>query len=78
MDEIEDSESINWSCNIGRTGRVVRGTIGLACLGIGIWLLLTDRAAFWATGLCAIGAFAIFEALKGWCAIRAIGMRTPF
>jgi hypothetical protein len=66
-----------WSCNIKKRGRILRLVLGLLLLGIGIWLLLGSDHDFWATGLCAIGGFSVFEGAVGWCAIRAMGFRTP-
>lgn len=67
-----------WTCNIGLRGRLFRGALGLLTLGAGIYLLLAVDAAFWGSGLCAFGGFAVFEAIVGWCAIRAMGIRLPF
>jgi len=47
----------------------------LAC---GVYLFGWTEHAFWGFGAIASGAFAVFEAIKGWCAIRAMGIRTPF
>ena len=68
----------NWSCNIDTRGRVIRGLAGLIALAGGIYLLIATDSAFWSTGLCTLGAFALFEAVKGWCALRALGVRLPF
>lgn len=67
-----------WSCNIEIKGRVIRGIIGLILLALGIYLLVKLDQAFLGTGLCTLGAFAVFEAIKGWCALRAMGIRLPF
>lgn len=67
-----------WTCNIGKGGRILRGIVGLVALAGGIVLLIWSEHDFWATGLCTLGAFAIFEALKGWCALRALGIQIPF
>jgi hypothetical protein len=60
--------------NIDRTGRIARG--------IGAALLLTG-SAFAFTALPWLGVvlllscvFVAFEALRGWCALRACGVRT--
>ena len=66
-----------WTCNIGIRGRVFRGILGLLLVGLGLYLILKADQAFWGTGLCTLGAFAIFEAIKGWCALRAMGIRLP-
>lgn len=68
----------NWNCNIGTGGRIFRGVLGFAALAAGLYLVLATEHAFWGTGLCAIGAFGIFEAVKGWCALRAVGIQLPF
>ena len=62
--------------NIGKSGRLARG-------GFGLIFLLTAAVLFpqsgWLAGLFAIaGGFTIFEALRGWCAVRACGIKTPF
>ena len=60
--------------NIGRTGRIIRGLIGVA--------LLVSSVAAWrvhwlaGVGLAAGGVFCLFEALRGWCVARACGLKT--
>jgi Flp pilus assembly protein TadB len=63
-----------FSPNISKTGRRVRGGIAvLLFLGAGfafafcIWLGLA---------LLLSGVFVLFEALRGWCALRACGIKT--
>jgi hypothetical protein len=60
--------------NIAGKGRLVRGLMGLALLlgaafslGVSVWL---------AVPLAAAGVFGLFEALRGWCAARACGIKT--
>ncbi len=62
--------------NIGRWGRLVRGLGGLALLGAGLWC----RANWpWlALGLAMVGVFGLFQALRGWCLMRACGVTTRF
>lgn len=62
------------SRNIDNKGRLVRGLAALALLvasGFGFassaWLGIT---------LLASGVFVAFEALRGWCALRACGIKT--
>ncbi len=63
-----------FSRNIDRSGRIVRGTIA-AGLFIGAWfafgvsLLLGIVLTVWAL-------FTLFEALRGWCIVRACGIKT--
>jgi Inner membrane protein YgaP-like, transmembrane domain len=63
-----------FSSNISKTGRRVRGGVAVLlflgagfafafCLWLGLALLLS-------------GAFVFFEALRGWCALRACGIKT--
>lgn len=71
------------TCNIDRKGRASRALAGGAAIalaaalasvvwssGLGVW--------GWAmvTGLALLGAFGLFEAAYGWCAIRAMGFKT--
>ncbi|MCC5830534.1 MAG: hypothetical protein JJU36_13895 [Phycisphaeraceae bacterium] len=77
------------TCNIDSRGRRVRLLGGLFCgvVGIGVLvaaLLGTGRDggvgtwAWWVGGgFLAGAAFTIYEARAGWCALRAMGIRTP-
>ena len=60
--------------NIDRTGRIVRGLMGLALLA-GAALSFTE-SVWLALGLAAAGAFALIEAFRGWCLARACGIKT--
>jgi len=72
-------------CNIDRKGRLARLYSGILAIALGIILaLLTYVSVLPATiGWLAVagsifgGAFAIFEARKGWCIVRAVGIKTP-
>ena len=62
--------------NIDSKGRLIRAFIALLflvgaafALNINVWLAL---------GLFAGGVFVAFEALRGWCALRACGIKTKF
>jgi hypothetical protein len=71
-------------CNIDSKGRKYRAISGLCCLSAGIALLASAflwPALFWQllimsafVALC--GVFQIFESWKGWCAFRAMGLKT--
>ncbi|GMU24075.1 MAG: hypothetical protein AMXMBFR13_41520 [Phycisphaerae bacterium] len=70
------------TCNIGRRGRRIRAINGLILLTAGILLLIFLWPPAWwvwllAAGLVLGGLFSLFEARVGWCAIRAMGLRTP-
>ncbi len=60
--------------NIDRNGRIVRATLGTV-------LVIGGAAAlFWRVWagitLLAYGAFVLFEAWRGWCVMRACGIKT--
>jgi len=71
-------------CNIDARGRRARIVGGLVCCGVG--MLLGGIAYFrfeilsWlgviAGILLAGGVFQIFEGIMGWCAARAVGIKT--
>lgn len=69
---------MDWQCNIDRRGRLFRGILGLLLLGAGLWLVIGTERDFRGSGAIAAGVFALFEAVRGWCAIRAMGIGTPF
>ncbi|MEX0742106.1 MAG: hypothetical protein WD079_04855 [Phycisphaeraceae bacterium] len=74
------------TCNIDSRGRAVRLVSGiltvLVAIGLAIALLAgyLTSPAWWALALGALigGAFQIYEGWAGWCALRAMGIRTPF
>ncbi|MGA3284063.1 MAG: YgaP-like transmembrane domain [Verrucomicrobiota bacterium] len=61
--------------NISHRGRMARGVIGALCLIAGI---IVAGDYLWWLGLVfvAAGLFAIFEAIRGWCLVRACGIKT--
>lgn len=60
--------------NIGARGRVLRGGIGLALAGPGLWLHETGGVLCFS--LVAAGGFCLWEAVRGWCIARACGIST--
>ncbi len=72
-------------CNIDARGKAVRLLSGLASLAAGLVLLSLSAAGLLDGQLVAVaagaavlgGGFAIFEARAGWCALRAMGIKTP-
>ena len=72
-------------CNIDRKGRLARLYTGIIAIAFGIaialltYLNVLPASLGWlaVAGSVFGGAFAIFEARKGWCIARAIGIKTP-
>jgi hypothetical protein len=62
--------------NLDRHGRIARGVIGTICLVAGI--IVAGDYSLWGLILVAAGLFAIFESLRGWCLVRACGIKTKF
>ena len=71
------------TCNINAKGKAIRLAGGTFLLIDGLVLAVTFA---WPTGgwipwtsaslLAFVGAFMIFEARAGWCAVRAMGFKT--
>lgn len=60
--------------NIDKTGRLARGGISVIfLLGAGV---LFSYVVPLALVFLAVGLFTLFEALRGWCAVRACGIKT--
>lgn len=71
------------ACDIRRGGRLARLVAGLVLVGSGVGLYAADvPAAAWGRFLQAamvvVGVFSLVEAVRGWCALRAMGIRTPW
>ena len=72
-------------CNIDAKGKAVRLIYGLLMLAIGALLaglILANVVTgwYWWVGvvlLALAGGFGVFEARAGWCAVRAMGFKTP-
>jgi hypothetical protein len=60
--------------NLKRNGRIARGVIGTLCLIAGI--ITVDYTLWLGLVLVAAGLFAIFESIRGWCLVRACGIKT--
>ena len=60
--------------NITRLGRIVRAVWGLALVIARV--LLWARSTWICFGVVAAGAFALYEAVRGWCVMRACGIKT--
>jgi hypothetical protein len=71
-------------CNIDARGKRVRFVGGIVTVAIGLvlvfaWALPAQTLPAWAVtaGVILAGGFTIFEARAGWCALRAMGLKTP-
>jgi hypothetical protein len=71
-------------CNIDQSGRLLRTSLGIVFTIVGAVLFAANRLGWlpgWAlsTGIAAMlgGGFMIFEGVNGWCAVRAMGFKTP-
>jgi len=62
--------------NIGSQGRLIRG-LGAVGLFVAAWFAF-GYATWLGIVLLAFGGFALFEALRGWCGLRACGIKTRF
>ncbi len=62
--------------NIGKNGRLLRGLGAVALISGGFVALKVSLIL--SLVLLASGAFVLFEALRGWCALRACGIKTKF
>jgi hypothetical protein len=60
--------------NINHRGRLARGVIGALCLIAGI--IVAGDFTLWGLVLVVAGLFAIFESIRGWCLLRACGIKT--
>ena len=60
--------------NIDRRGRIVRAVWGAALIIAG--LLTSTRSGWICFALVAWGGFALYEAIRGWCLMRACGIKT--
>jgi hypothetical protein len=71
-------------CNIDAKGRRVRIFSGVVCCAIAV--ILAGISYFrveilsWLDAIALVlfigGAFQIFEGMKGWCVVRAVGIKT--
>ena len=75
---------MNVTCNIDQRGRKIRFVSGILFDGCGaallVWGLLTGGVGLIVGGvaLSLVGGFVMFEAARGWCALRALGIKTPW
>ena len=61
--------------NIDRRGRIARAMWGVALIVAGV-LFRGARSGWICLVLVASGGFALYEAVRGWCLMRACGIKT--
>lgn len=66
-----------WSPNLHARGRIARAVLGLLLLAGAAAVYAFTGSAGASLALAVGGAFCLFEAARGWCALRACGIRTP-
>lgn len=60
--------------NLETRGRLVRGAGGISCVAVDVALCRINLLA--AVFLILSGGFRLFEAVRGWCVMRAGGIQT--
>src|SRR5579862_9529278 len=77
------SAQMKLTCNIDQRGKKarLRGGVVVDLCGAALIItgVLTKSMAILGVGifLCITGSFMIFEGANGWCALRAMGIKTP-
>ncbi len=68
------------TCNIDARGRLLRAFIGLVFIVAALVLVFVLPPAGWRRAVVVVltlgGVFCLFEARAGWCAVRAMGIKT--
>jgi uncharacterized membrane protein HdeD (DUF308 family) len=72
-------------CNIDSRGRSIRRNSGIFCCALGVILIACTfwERYFWpflslGIVLMLAGIFQVYESRNGWCALRAMGIKTRF
>jgi len=73
-----------FTCNIDQRGKSIRFALGAFIEAVGLllgvlWFFgVTPSWTIWpAAAIWVSGVFVLFEAAMGWCAVRAMGFKTP-
>jgi hypothetical protein len=82
--ELKYGYTVQMQCNIDARGRRVRIFSGVVCCAIAVILAAISYFRFgifsWlgaiSLGILVGGLFQIFEGMKGWCVVRAVGIKT--
>ena len=65
-----------FAANIDGRGRLIRGLLGAALVVSGV--AFCNYHLWVAIALIISGGFCLFEAVRGWCVMRACGVKTRF
>jgi len=65
-----------FASNIDRRGRIIRGVLGAVLVLTG--LILSIRGRWICMFMVVAGAFMLYEAARGWCIMRACGVKTKY
>jgi hypothetical protein len=64
--------------NIERTGRILRAISGIILLAGAVVVIMTWHNWWIAVILAVSGVFGLVEAFRGWCFLRACGIKTKY
>jgi len=62
--------------NIGKSGRIIRLLCAFVMLAAGF--VVVGQSLWIGVLLLVCGGFVLFEALRGWCLLRACGIKTKW
>ena len=65
-------------CNIDSTGRKIRGINAVILILVALLVWWIEWPLWIAIVLALSGLFSGYEALKGWCVLRAMGFKTRY
>lgn len=72
------------ACNINRRGRMIRLASGIGLIALAVILFVADVPAHPVWGrvvqaaVLVSGLVGLFEAARGWCLLRGLGIRVPW
>lgn len=67
-----------FECNLDGKQRILRIVFGVVLLGLAYMARGHAYPSFVQIGLGLGGLFTVFEGVKGWCVLRAMGLKMPF
>ncbi len=67
-----------FECNLDVSQRILRLAFGILLLVLGFKSMGYGYPVYVSMGLALGGAFVLFEGARGWCALKALGLKIPF